>query len=297
MSLAPTVPIGDLNKAELLVALYTNAKSFNDQANVNMTRGQAETLLKQQQVFQKLGGCHIWVDLRRDDKVNLLYYNRYNGLNAGQMVIRGLRAKKRLQPGAQVVEEVNSRRRSQGRGNHSRNVERNFIPNASTPRGKHMNVITSAKPKKVVDTSKIYNPATQKQNPITPKKKVQVLNPPTNRGQAGPSVRREIRGQIQALNTKIPEVVTKKEVKAEQTPQSSKATSTSRSVPKKTPEPSKTPEESLEAIEIFDAKDGQAPAFIKKNVFTRYPGKKKREPGVSLRPVADKSAISNKSGK
>ena len=96
MSLAPTVMIDDIDKAELLVELYNNAKAFNNKAVRVFRRSDALQLLSKGTTFQKLYGRHLWVDLSRDDKVNLLYYNRYNGLNAGQSAIRAIREKRRF---------------------------------------------------------------------------------------------------------------------------------------------------------------------------------------------------------
>lgn len=85
-----------LNKADVLAALYNNAKPlglgflhFNPQ---DMTREQAQEILATGQTyFDYLSGRVMKVDLKSDDGFEEWLYDRDNGKGAAQRAIEGLR--------------------------------------------------------------------------------------------------------------------------------------------------------------------------------------------------------------
>lgn len=182
MSLAHTVMINDLNKAELFVALYNKAKVFNKNAVVVISRGQAEAILREQQIFSKLNGKRMYIDLRRDDKMMVYYYNKYNGVGAAQHVIRNLRRGSNTRLQKQANDVIYNRRSVEP---PKQNIVRDFIPNPISPSQqtsqtlgeKRMNqVVTSSRSRKIVDPSKITNAATVPIRGYTNIKKIQIIN-------------------------------------------------------------------------------------------------------------------------
>lgn len=90
------VDISDLDKAELLAALYNNAMpqgmGFLHYDPKPMTRDEAAQLLEKQKYFDYLKGRVMKIDLT-DSKMWTAMYNRDNGPNAAEDVIAQLRAK------------------------------------------------------------------------------------------------------------------------------------------------------------------------------------------------------------
>lgn len=87
------IDISKLNKADVLVALYNNSKplglGFLHSEKNNMTREEAEELLKSQTYFDYLKGRVMKVDLSKDQFSTLLY-DRDNGDGAAHRAIAKL---------------------------------------------------------------------------------------------------------------------------------------------------------------------------------------------------------------
>ena len=87
--------ISDLDKAEVLIALYNYARTQGmgfltpDHDPSPMTKEQAETLLKEKTYFDYLKGRVMKIDLS-GDKVRTDLYNRDNGKGAAEKAIKGL---------------------------------------------------------------------------------------------------------------------------------------------------------------------------------------------------------------
>ena len=85
-----------LNKADVLTALYNNAKphglGFLHYKPEDMTRKQAEKILESGQTyFDYLYGRVMKVDLKSDDGFEEWLYDRNNGTGAAQKAIEGIR--------------------------------------------------------------------------------------------------------------------------------------------------------------------------------------------------------------
>lgn len=178
MSLIPIVSIQGIDKAELFALLYAEAKVFNETAVVPMTRGDAAKILQTETAFRNFKGKRMWVDLS-DTKVHFYWYDKHNGLGKGRAVLNKLLDKMSFRSPANP--EIQERRDIRAT---SSNTTGDFIPNPITPsqqsaghlRNRNMNGVIAAKVPKVVDTSRIYNAATQKQRVDIAPKKIQVIN-------------------------------------------------------------------------------------------------------------------------
>jgi len=178
MSLIPIVSIDGIDKAELFSLLYAEAKVFNEKAVITITRGDAVQILQTETQFRNYKGKRMWVDLS-DTKVHFYWYDKHNGLGKGRAVLKKLLDKMtfRAPASAEIQERRNIRATSS-------NTTGDFIPNPISPsqqsagylRNRNMNGVIAAKSPKVVDTSQIYNAATQKQRVDVAPKKVQVIN-------------------------------------------------------------------------------------------------------------------------
>lgn len=87
------INISNLNKAEVLVALYNHAKvqgmGFLSQASEPMTVAKAEEILKKTKSFDYLYGRVMKINLSGDE-LDTRLYNRDNGANAAENVLQGL---------------------------------------------------------------------------------------------------------------------------------------------------------------------------------------------------------------
>lgn len=88
--------ITGIDKAEILAALYNNAKPQGighlNYKDIPMDKDIAEKLLKEQTYFDYLKERVLKVDLSGDE-LNTVWYNRYNGKNAAENIIYKLRLK------------------------------------------------------------------------------------------------------------------------------------------------------------------------------------------------------------
>lgn len=177
-SLIPIVSVDGVDKAELLALLYAEAKAFNEAAVVPMTRGDADKILQTETIFRNFKGKRLWVDLS-STTVHFYWYDRHNGLGKGRAVLKKLLDKMTYRSPANP--DIQERRNIKS---GISNTTGDFIPNPITPsqqsashmRNKNMNGVIAAKAPKVVDTSQIYNAATQRQRVQPVPKKVQVIN-------------------------------------------------------------------------------------------------------------------------
>ena len=91
-----TINISDLNKADVLAALYNASKPLNfgfmDYDPTPMTREAAEKLLAQTTYFDYLNGRVMKVKLASDE-LDVWGYDRDNGEGAAELVVSELRAK------------------------------------------------------------------------------------------------------------------------------------------------------------------------------------------------------------
>lgn len=88
--------IKGLNKAEVLKELYNNSKSqglgFLNYNSEDMSKDEAERLLKKQTYFDYLNGRVMKVDLSSDDEFEEWLYDRDNGAGSAKRVIDKLRS-------------------------------------------------------------------------------------------------------------------------------------------------------------------------------------------------------------
>ena len=188
MSLSTLISVNGINLAELFVELYNSAKAFNHDEVEVITRGIAEKILRVQLLFGKFCGKYLEIDFRKTT-VNFYYYNRRNGTNAGQAVVKRLMTKSMNRTPVSVLRHLETRKNP---AVHVRpNQTTDFIPNANNNSNKTsfiygngnthmMNVIHPPRRGKSVDTSTIHNPATLPANIPEKKKKIQVINPRFN---------------------------------------------------------------------------------------------------------------------
>lgn len=91
-----TIDIKDINKADLLAALYNNSKvqgmGFMQAKNGAMTSAEAAELLKETHRFDYLHGRVMKIDISGDELKTYLY-DRDLGQGAAQRVVEALRAK------------------------------------------------------------------------------------------------------------------------------------------------------------------------------------------------------------
>lgn len=178
-SLIPIVSIEGVDKAELFALLYAEAKIFNETAVITITRGEAAKILQTETAFRNFKGKRMWVDLSDNSKVHFYWYDKHNGLGKGRAVLKKLLDKMTFRAPANT--DLQERRNIRA---SSSNTTGDFIPNPITPaqqsaghlRNRNMNGVIAARTPKVVNTSQIYNAATQKQRVDTTPKKVQVIN-------------------------------------------------------------------------------------------------------------------------
>ena len=179
MSLHTVVMINDVNKAELFVSLYNSSRTYNAAEVVILTRGNAEEILAKQKQFTKFQGKYMYLDFSDDEKINFYSYNSWNGTNAGQAVLNGIRHRNKLKPSAAAIKQVNTQRDFNAIAHGNTN---DFIPNSTNPKPRvgfvgGGSLIRSPKSPKIIDTSQIFNPATQPYVPPPQRKKIQVINP------------------------------------------------------------------------------------------------------------------------
>lgn len=188
MSLSTIISTAGVDLAELFVELYNSAKIFNHSAVVSITRGTAERILQVQQQFGKFCGKYLNVDLSTPT-INLYWYNRMSGTNAGQAVIKKLLNNRLNRTPVNVLQSLNDRRNP---AVHVRsNTTTDFIPNPinnskntsfvyGNSNTSMMNVIHSPRRARTIDTSSIINPATMMAIIPERRKMVQVINPRFN---------------------------------------------------------------------------------------------------------------------
>lgn len=187
MSLSTLISVSGINLAELFVELYNNAKVFNHAEVCVITRGDAERLLKLQQRFGKFCGKYIEVDFE-STTINFYWYNRRNGINAGQAAVKRVMAKQQNRPPEHVLRQLEKRKNPTVQIRQNRTND--FIPNANSGlkntsfmyggNTTAMNVIHPPRRAKSVDTSTLHNPATLPANIPERKKPIQVINPRFN---------------------------------------------------------------------------------------------------------------------
>lgn len=85
--------ISKYNKAEVLAALYNNAKSVEINCpHRNMTKRNASDLLREKTYFECISGRMMKVDFS-GDKLDTSSYNQYNGEGAAERIISQLKQK------------------------------------------------------------------------------------------------------------------------------------------------------------------------------------------------------------
>lgn len=187
MSLSTLISIKDVNLAELFVELYNNAKVFNHAEVRAITRGDAERILNLQRRFGKFCGKYLEIDFE-STTINFYYFNRRNGVNAGQAAVKRVMVKQQNKTPEHVLRQLDKRKNPTVQVRQNRTND--FIPNANSglkntsfmygSNTTAMNIIHPPRRAKSVDVSSIHNPATLPANIPARKKPIQVINPRFN---------------------------------------------------------------------------------------------------------------------
>ena len=188
MSLSTIISTNGVDLPELFVELYNSAKIFNHSAIVVITRGDAERILRKQLQFGKFCGKYMNVDLSTPT-INLYWYNRQAGTNAGQAVIRKIKGNQYRKAPESALRELNARRNPAVHTRENRTTD--FIPNPvnnsrntafmyGNNNNSMMNIIHPPRRARIVNTSGIINPATLPAITYEKKRIVQVINPRFN---------------------------------------------------------------------------------------------------------------------